>query len=168
MRLVAIIVLALACALPVQAEELARVYYKPLAVATPVPTPTPRPTTIVFSSTNSTVCGVNDRYFGAPATCNATYTSVDWTPVENGTFTTMTCSQPTDAVCSITFTLYLNSGSPGTGWSCLSVDTAACSPSSPTPTTFTAGGNLVAIRVDDTGGNCGSNAPTCVVEYTVP
>lgn len=129
-------------------------------------TPTPRPTSIVMSSTNSTVCGVDTRFFGNGSACNATETSVDVPASEGGTFTNMTCSQPTDATCTIGFMLRVNAANV-TSFTCNSVDTVACSPSSPSPTTFVTS-DLLAIRVTDVLETCGSNAPTCTVFYTVP
>lgn len=138
----------------------------PSSEPTPTPTPTPRPTSIVLAGANNAACGVNDRYFGNGNACNATEANVDVPTSEAGTFTDMACSQPTDATCTISFQLRRNASDVASFY-CESVNTAACSPSSPTPTSF-ANGALLAVKVTDVDGNCGSNAPTCTVFYTVP
>lgn len=126
----------------------------------------PRITSVVLSSSNSSVCGVDGRYFGNGSACNATETSVDVPASEGGTFFSMTCSQPTDATCTIGFQLRKNAADVST-FTCDSVNTAACSPSSPTASTF-ATSDLLAIKVTDVSETCASNAPTCTVFYTVP
>jgi len=134
--------------------------------ATPTPTPTPRPTSVVLSSSNSSVCGVDDRFFGNGSACNATETSVDVPASESGTFTSMSCTQPTDSTCTLGFTLRNGAADVSTFY-CESVNNSTCSPSSPTPTSFSSG-NLLAIKTTDVTETCASNAPTCTVFYTVP
>ena len=130
-------------------------------------TPIPRPTSIVLSASNSSVCGVDDRFFGNGSACNATESSVDVNFADSaGTMTSMTCSQPTDASCTIGFTLRRNTVDVASFY-CESVNTASCSPSSPAPTSIVVLQTL-SIKVTDVSETCASNAPTCTVFYTVP
>lgn len=140
----------------------------PAGAVTPRRLPIPRPTSIVLSASNSAACGVDDRYFGSGAACNATETSVDVTLSEPSSITVMdmTCSQPTDATCTIGFQLRGAAADVATFY-CESVNTASCSPSSPTATVVGWLSN-VAIKVTDVSETCASNAPTCTVFYTVP
>lgn len=133
-------------------------------------TPTPRPTTIVLSASNSTVCGVDDRYFGSGAVCNATNTAVDVAMPEDGTLTSMSCTQPTDGSCTIGFQLQYNPSFlfvDATGFYCESVNNSTCVPGSPSATAVLSTYFLV-VKVTDVSETCASNAPTCVVSYTVP
>lgn len=140
---------------------------RPISVAA---TPTPRPTTIVLNASNSSACGLDNRYFGSGAACNATNTSVDVAAPDTGTFTSMSCTQPTDPSCTIGFQLQYDPSflfTDFTGFYCESVNNSTCTPTSPSPTAITAGWMLV-VKVTDVSETCGSNAPTCTVSYTVP
>lgn len=130
------------------------------------PTPTPRPTTMAFSGTSG--CGNPTRYFGQSTLCDATVTNVDVTVNSPGlTVTAIVCSQPTDATCGITFNVNKNGTDDGTN--CVASGTSNCSPTDVNPDLVFATGDLIAIRVRDTGANCTNTiAASCTVSVTIP